>query len=126
MNNLSIEIQDNQTAFTPGETMQGTAQWQLDDIPKSVTLNLLWYTQGKGTEDVSIVESIHFDTYAPTDQKPFSITLPNGPYSFSGKLLSIIWALELIVDKGSECHRQEITLSPTGQEITIHTSSATV
>ncbi len=117
MNNLSIEIQDNQTAFVPGETLEGTAQWQLNELPKSITLNLLWYTQGKGTEDVGIAESIELGNHSSTDQQSFSITLPNSPYSYSGRLLSIIWALELIINKGDQCHRQEITLSPTGQEI---------
>jgi hypothetical protein len=45
--------------------------------------------------------------------------LPEGPYSFSGKLISLIWALELACSPGSETVRREITVSPTGHEIVL-------
>jgi hypothetical protein len=51
--------------------------------------------------------------------KDFSFTLPEGPYSFSGQLISLVWALELTCSPGSETFRQEITVSPTGREITL-------
>jgi hypothetical protein len=32
------------------------------------------------------------------DERTFSLTLPREPFSFSGKLISLVWALELIVE----------------------------
>ncbi len=37
---------------------------------------------------------------------------PRSPYSFSGKLISLIWALELVALPGREAARTEITLAP--------------
>jgi hypothetical protein len=43
--------------------------------------------------------------------------LPLAPYSFSGKLISLIWGLELVLEPSQETARFEFTLSPTGEEI---------
>ena len=43
-------------------------------------------------------------------------TLPAAPYSFSGKLISLIWAVELVADD-SDSARWEFVLGPDGAEI---------
>ena len=50
--------------------------------------------------------------------------LPPAPYSFSGKLISLIWAVEVVAEGIKEASRLEFTLSPDGREITL--SSAAV
>ena len=47
--------------FFPGETITGTVVWDLDQTPESMTLNLLWFTRGKGDEDVGLVDSFPID-----------------------------------------------------------------
>ena len=42
---------------------------------------------------------------------------PEAPHSFSGALISLIWAVELLVEPGGLSERIEITVSPTGEEI---------
>jgi hypothetical protein len=118
MSLLTIDIQDMNTAFEPGQTIRGQVQWQLDNEPKNAILRLLWYTAGKGTEDVGIVQTATFDNLAANDTRRFDFTLPTGPYSFSGLLISLIWTLELEVDK--ECMRQDITVSPSGKEVKLY------
>jgi hypothetical protein len=118
MSLLTIDIQDMNTAYKPGQTIRGQVQWQLAEKPKNAILRLLWYTAGKGTEDVGVVRMAAFDNPAATDTRRFEFTLPTGPCSFSGQLISLIWTLELEVDK--ECMRQDITLSPDGQEIKLY------
>ena len=49
------------------------------------------------------------------------MTLPAGPYSFSGRLISLIWALELVAEPGNHVARVEITLGPDGQEVVLAT-----
>jgi hypothetical protein len=51
------------------------------------------------------------------DNREFQIVLPDGPYSFSGKLISLVWCLELVVEPGSLCERKEIVISGSGTEV---------
>lgn len=117
MNTLTIQLEQNKTAFQPGDVVAGTAHWQLEGQARQVELRLLWYTQGKGDEDAGLVETMTFEQPSLSDQRSFRFTLPNGPYSFSGSLISLTWALELSIRTGNNCERKEITVSPTGREI---------
>jgi hypothetical protein len=119
MGKLSLALQNDKAAFAPRETIRGTAQWNLDANSSHLELSLFWYTAGKGTRDVGVIEARRFDEPGASGSKDFSFTLPDGPYSFSGKLISLIWALELTSSPGSETIRREITLSPTGHEIVL-------
>ncbi len=117
MDKLSIILHDDRTAFAPRDTVQGSVEWHLDERPRHLDLSLFWYTSGKGTRDVGVVESKRIDGPQASGSSNFSFTLPAGPYSFSGKLISLIWAVELTCTPGSETVRREIVLSPTGREI---------
>lgn len=117
MEQLAVEIQNGANAFLPGETVEGTVSWQLDGPAQTVELRLLWYTQGKGDQDVGVVSSVPFGSPGLQDSRPFRVSLPDGPFSFSGKLISLSWALELVVEPGSRASRTEITVSPTRTEI---------
>lgn len=117
MDKLSIVLHDDKTAFAPRETVRGTMHWNLDGNPHRIELSLFWYTSGKGTRDVGVIQTVPLDNPGGLGSKEFSFTLPEGPYSFSGRLISLIWALELTASGGSETVRKEITVSPTSREI---------
>jgi len=117
MSRLSIVLRDKRTVFAPGEPVAGSIEWCLEQSPHYVELSLFWYTAGKGTRDVGIIDTQRCGSPGALGRKDFSFTLPDGPYSFSGKLISLIWALELTCSPGSETIRQEITVSPLGREI---------
>lgn len=119
MDKLSIYFREDKTTFAPGQAVYGAIQWSLEANPPALELSLFWYTMGKGTRDVGVVETLTLDRLGPCGSKEFSFTLPDGPYSFSGKLISLIWALELTCSEGEPMTRQEITVSPTGQEIVL-------
>ncbi len=117
MEKLSIVLNEDKAAFAPREMIRGTIRWSLDVGVRRLELSLFWYTAGKGTRDVGVIETMQFDEPGAVGWKDFSFTLPDGPYSFSGKLISLIWALELTCSPGSEIARREIVVSPTGHEI---------
>ena len=119
MDTLNIALHEDKTAFAPGQTVEGTIRWSLQTNPEHLEFSLFWYTAGKGTRDVGVVETARFDNPGACGSKEFAFPLPNGPYSFSGKLISLVWALELTCTPGSETARREITLSPTGREIVL-------
>ena len=124
MDTLSIALHEDKTAFAPRQTVQGTIQWSLQRNPEHLEFSLFWYTSGKGTRDVGVVETAKFDNPGSCGSKDFAFPLPEGPYSFSGKLISLIWAVEVTCKPGSETARREITLSPTGREIVLSEVSA--
>jgi hypothetical protein len=119
MSTLRIDISGGRRGYKPGETIAGRVNWQVDAPPQSADLRLFWYTSGKGTQDVETVGSVAFQTPQMNDDRTFALTLPRQPYSFSGKLISLVWALELIVEPGSNVERQEFVMSPSGVEVVI-------
>ena len=118
MSSLAIEIEYDKTAFKPGQQIRGTVKWQFEEVPEKLELSLFWRTQGKGTQDTGIVGSMAFESLGQFAQKDFTFTVPDGPYSFSGRLISIIWALELVEpDRGKDYVRRDIVISPSGSEV---------
>jgi len=99
--------------------VEGTVSWRLDQPAETVELRLFWYTQGKGDQDVGVVAAVPFASPGLADRRPFRVRIPEGPYSFSGKLISLLWALEAVVEPGARAYRIEITVSPTRREILI-------
>src|SRR3954465_3126980 len=121
---MRIETRDGVTAFLPGETVEGTVGWHFDAPARSVELRLLWYTEGKGDQDVGVVASVPLANPGMDEIRPFQIRLPAGPYSFSGRLISLVWALGAWPGPGSRAERLPITVSPTRQEILLGTGAA--
>jgi len=117
MKQLNIELADAKTKFRPGETLEGVAFWELADAPRSIEVRLHWRTQGKGTVDLEVVTSVAFNGVGARDRRPFRITLPIGPYSVSGTLVSIVWGVELVSEPKGEAENVEITISPSGEEV---------
>jgi hypothetical protein len=120
MSELKILLRDERKSFRGGETVEGGAGWRLEKPPTSAELRLFWFTRGKGTEDVSVVNRMRFDAPQQEEGRKFSFTLPAEPWSFSGQLISLIWALELVADPGGHTARVELVVSPSGQEILLH------
>lgn len=79
----------------------------------------MWYTSGKGSTDINLMESLDFSPSQTYGSESFRFTLPAAPYSFSGKYISLHWALELVSQPGSLNSKTEFTLSPSGQEIVL-------
>jgi hypothetical protein len=116
---IQIETEGGANAFLPGETIAGTVSWQLDPPLENVELRLIWYTEGKGDQDLQIVETATFHTPGVVDRRTFTVRLPDGPYSFSGKLISVLWALEVVAQPNDRAGRLPITVSPTRQELVL-------
>ena len=122
MSTLRIDLNGGDRGYKAGETISGRVTWQVDEAPESAEVRLFWYTSGKGTQDVETVGSVILQTPQMNDDRTFSFTLPRQPYSFSGKLISLVWALELIVEPGS-VERKEFVMSATGVEVVLGESA---
>ncbi|MBN1359498.1 MAG: hypothetical protein JW993_02850 [Sedimentisphaerales bacterium] len=119
MSDFEIDLHEDKTSYTPGETLRGAVRWNSQTSPRRLDLSLLWYTSGKGTRDVGVIETIGIDNPGALGSQEFAFTLPDGPYSFSGTLISLVWAVELTCTPGAETVRREIAVSPTGREIVL-------
>ncbi len=118
MDSIQIETH-NGTAFVPGGIVEGTVSWQLAVPAKTMELRLLWYTTGKGEQDVGVVSTYPFPAPELQGRRGFNLSVPLGPYSFSGTLISLLWALEVVVEPGQRASRIEIVVSPTRREIVL-------
>jgi hypothetical protein len=114
---LVIQIRDRKTDFSPRESVVGDVSWQLDAPPKSAELRLLWRTSGRGVPDVCVVETVNFENPQATETRPFAFTLPEGPYSFSGALITLKWGLELNIDSGDQAACVDIVVGPGGTAV---------
>lgn len=119
MNSLQIDIVDGRTEFEPGAEIHVEVAWDFPEAPESVELRLVWNTVGKGDMDLEVVSTKHLELPSPREQRRETIALPVGPYSFSGKLISLVWALEVVVLPDEQTARREFTLGPRGQEVSI-------
>lgn len=117
---IEIRIRDDRRAFRPGETVTGEATWALDRPPQSVELRLFWFTRGRGTGDVDIVKIVNFESPHQHDSRRFEVLLPESPHSFSGKLISLTWAIEVVAKPGETAARNEFVVSPSLAEIVLH------
>ena len=119
MSSLRIATGNQKTTFLPGEEVHGAVSWTLEKQPRSAEVRLFWYTEGKGTRDLAIVAQQSFAEPKQSDERAFRFTLPPAPYSFSGRLISLVWAIELVIEPGDHAERVQITVSPTGKEIVL-------
>ncbi|MBC7855613.1 MAG: hypothetical protein IAF94_19455, partial [Pirellulaceae bacterium] len=120
--NLQIGLRENRNAFAPGDEIAGAVLWESNEAPREAELRLLWFTRGKGTDDMDVVDKIRFDAEQAGDSRTFSLRAPEAPYSFAGKLISIIWALELVLKPGGHCERIEITIGPEAREVVLRSA----
>lgn len=114
---LRIELADDRSWFLPGGQLEGRVVYRLDEPPEAVEVRLFWHTSGKGTEDVEIVDMQRFEGMGPHGEGAFAFTLPLGPYSFSGSLITLAWSLELVALPGGETERLDIVVAPTPVEV---------
>jgi hypothetical protein len=118
---LTLTLNGDRALYKPKEKLSGVAGWQLDRDVRAVEVRLIWFTQGKGTQDVGVVDRRRWETPRMMGQEKFEFTLPDGPQSFSGRLISLTWAVELVIEKAKESQRVEFTLSPFDSEIVLGT-----
>ncbi len=89
--------------YEPGQTLSG--HYALEGIAarevKAVELSVLWYTDGKGEEDLAVH---FFDRLDPavtlvdlTQPRPFSTRLPPSPLSYAGVILKLRWCVRVRV-----------------------------
>lgn len=124
MNNLQISLPSGTTAFEPGTEIEVDVEWSCDQILDALQLRLVWSTAGKGDLDIKVAKTVQIRHPDQSGAQRLMIVLPWGPYSFSGKLISILWGLELIAFPSEASTRTEITIAPGGKEVRLQEAGA--
>ena len=119
MTTMAVELDGGRGAFRPGDRVEGQASWELAEPPRSLEVRLFWTTSGRGDEDQEIVAVEQVPSPSATGWTRFSFQLPPGPYSFSGQLVSLAWALELVAPHEEMAASAPIVVGPEGREVRI-------
>ena len=120
---IAIRLKDDKKEYAPGETLAGTIEWSLDEAPESIELCLVWFTAGRGTQDISVVERQPLNNVHRGGERPFSFTLPPGPPSFEGKLITLRWAVEAVAQPQGEFVRERIDVLTDGEKFILSSCS---
>jgi len=102
---ISIQLLNTRRRrYRPGDDID--AQYQIDAVmPEdmvAVEASILWYTEGKGEEDIS---AVFFERRTLTDApegdlrrlRRFQTRLPKSPLSYDGVILKIRWCMRVRV-----------------------------
>jgi hypothetical protein len=114
---LQISLDRNPAVFRPGETVAGRATWREATKTRSVAVRLYWTTAGRGSTDTEVVAESAVENPSEQGETRFSLLLPPAPPSFSGKLITLSWGVELLVEPGEHAAQVEIVVSPSEKEI---------
>lgn len=109
---LELVLEHGRTAFEPGARLSGVASWSAQTAPLGLELRVIWASQGPGGRDFTIAETIPFHAPLAVERRPFIFTLPGGPYTFTGCLISLAWTLQLVALPGEEKTQVGITVAP--------------
>jgi len=104
---LSLTLEEPDRVYRPGEELVGyfSVEGVVSAAVRAVELSVLWHTEGKGDEDMSVH---HFERVEPENgevvdfraSRRFSTMLPNSPLSYSGQILRICWCVRTRVFLG--------------------------
>lgn len=120
MASLSIELESKEKPLKPGETVRGTVSWQGISPQEELEIVLLYRTDGVGTLDIEEIDSLTVPSPASSGRQSFAFKLPEGPYSFEGSLISLIWAIEAASGNDEVDESVEFVLSPFDYPIRLH------
>jgi hypothetical protein len=94
---ITIRPVDDRAAYQPGERVEVDCEWTLDSTPVSMEARLVWFAHARNTgvggyaDQELIARNPISPRQAATERISFS--LPAGPYSCVGQLLSVGWAI---------------------------------
>lgn len=117
---FELVLLENDAHFLPGARIQGSVGGSTTHTPpdEELAVRLIWYTSGKGTRDFAIVDERRLQLgEATTIDFKFEFIAPRRPLSFSGQLISLQWAIEVVGLPSKRSTRSDIMLAHGPSEI---------
>lgn len=116
---MSVQLDGGRSAFAPGERVEGQASWELPEPPRALEVRLFWSTSGRGDGDQEVVAVEEVPSPGASGWVRFGFVLPPGPYSFSGRLVSLAWSIELVAPHEKIAGGIALVVGPEGREVRI-------
>jgi hypothetical protein len=99
---ILIRLDDDGRVYLPGDTLAGEYELEgvVADQIHSLEVSVLWYTEGKGDEDLAVHEFWRFDadngdTISPERAGRFQTVLPASPLSYEGQIVKLRWCVRV-------------------------------
>jgi hypothetical protein len=119
MNVIQAGLRENRTSYNPADTLSGAIRWESDEEVRAVEVRLIWFTRGKGTGDVGLVAAETWDHPGKSGVQSFSFTLPEEPWSFTGRLITLTWAVEAVLLPSKLSDRVEFVMARGGKPLSL-------
>ncbi|MGD0898012.1 MAG: hypothetical protein ABR915_09270 [Thermoguttaceae bacterium] len=114
---ILIRLDGGNRIYRPGESLSG--EYRLESVEgdpiRAVEVSVLWYSEGKGEQDLAIHEFWRRDTESgdwidPRRPERFSTTLPPSPLSYEGQIVQVRWCVRVraFFEQGRELLAQKI------------------
>lgn len=101
---IKITFDSPNAQYQPGDRLTGRYTVEGTDFrpARAVELSVLWYTSGKGEEDMSVH---HFERLVDEPSRPldlrvprrFSTVMPPSPLSYDGVIVKVCWCVRVRV-----------------------------
>jgi hypothetical protein len=112
-----IRLDENGKTYLPGATLSG--EYRIEAVEaqllQAIEVSVLWYSEGKGDEDLAVHEFWRKDADTgelgdPRRPNRFSTALPQSPLSYDGQIVKIRWCVRVrvIFKRGRDLLAQKI------------------
>jgi hypothetical protein len=114
---IIIRLDGNGRTYAPGATLSGEHRVEAVEAQglQAIEVSVLWYSEGKGDEDLAVHEFWRKDADSgelgdPRRPDRFSTTLPQSPLSYDGQIVKIRWCVRVrvIFKRGRDLVAQKI------------------
>ena len=99
---ITIRLDEDGRMYMPGATLSG--EYRIEALQgralQAIEVSVLWYSEGKGDEDLAVHEFWRKDAESGELSDPrrpvrFSTTLPQSPLSYDGQIVKIRWCVRV-------------------------------
>jgi hypothetical protein len=103
---VKIELDKSPALYEPGEMLSFEFRVGATPAgdPSAIEVSILWYTEGKGDEEISVhfFDRVANDTGSKraAQSHRYNVALPNTPLSYDGVIVKIRWCVRVRVFVG--------------------------
>ena len=122
MSAIRVTVRQPSGGFRPGSRVEGEVHWPAGERRQAVDLHLLWFTEREEPLESGLGASVSWPADAEGLTGTYSSPFLPSPFSFQGRLFSINWVLEVLVN-GRSVQRVPLVYGPGGESVAAGESS---